>query len=1440
MKKSRAIFLLLLTVASFLIPIPGSAKECHKTFRFRGIGKDGQPKDFAIKFKRPLVETPSFNSAAQETMDTKTYGQFYSIVGPPTFKQNCAGHVMNKLWGTGNTFFLANQFFNEIVDVFGKEVLSKPQPNDIVVFFFGGVAKHVAVVTSPSNSMDAVDIESKDNEQSVIAGQLARFRQGDPIISNNGDYKIYRIDRNSVSVTEESAGECDVVPLTVTLDVNELLKGNLRPLDGASITLMDLNGRTIATAKSGPDGKAVVMIPADKTDEARNGIKILVTLTGFHDKPDTIPDNMLTGTEALWNVTLSRTPDNPPEGDPNLPPGFSGMTIDEWEKKLKEIEGRLAAAEAKRVEFDKKQSGMKSTVAKPADTLKKAQEALENLKKLKPAVDRVEKLCKDATKASKDLEAIEKAINDKEKAATKLTDELLLLAANCTTAADVKKLRDGTAALQKMVNDLADPVKEARRLNDELKRLKGEADKEAPELAKGVGFVRSIREQEDLAYKAFKEAMEAFGQLSPLESAIKAAEASISRDLFKHRQAHPVNPLPAAAKQRLDSLDARTAALVTGLSTGNAPLDTNGLVGSIGTIASEADALAKQYLTSICTITSREDLLDKIVGSVTFTGLALQSMLNAETQIKQCEDRLNCGQRLKEVNEALDIGDLEGATKIIAEIKGGGCDTSAVERRWTDISNRISFDLATARNKWRDIAASCDYRAAYEAALVIQKQYPKHPWIVKNFPDIERGYRAEEQIRALVQLLVAADRARNYDEAEKILAQIDSIALPYPCMVAEGKKLRGEYGRGKAASPETERQCRQLLNEIRAAIAAKRLAEASQKLKQAQQDCANVSPALFSDLGAAQKELDQAIQQAINDVSMNAGKCEFVVAHQLADQVNQVRPGSFTAEFMTNLRQQAQAQSGARTYLEPGFEAIKQKDVKGAIASLKQAQGVPNLPKCIADNVSKLLKELEKRQSFTELTEKVQADTQKCDYKDAATLLGQIKAIVPREDYISDWLRTNEPILAELQTREKNAVDLIRQAEVLYSRADTAAATEPVDWNNINLLAKQAMDLLIKADSEAPKCMSRQQMEAIRQRLNGLATRKKPEIAASIALLIDTSGSMGENNKMMQAKEAARRAARQVSKTTEIAILNFDGSCGGGAMQTAAPFTTDVNVLLAAIDSLRPGGGTPMYVSTAEAVEYAQRNGRGKSRVVVLMSDGGDSCRDEQAKAAASIRQSNIPVNTIGFDVGNNQQAQGDLGDLAKMTNGRTFSASAADPREIIRAFNLAMLPSLLKDIDFGSIGSSISGYFSQAKSLVQQQNISGALMMLQQANQIAPNSPNLNFNLSLLYEAEDQLIPAMNHANNYLRLAPGAADRSDVENRIGQIQQELEKNPRVIMDSSGCKDILSWAQTERDVARRSKDAGRIQAILDVLISSQRGECDKARSLSESYKGRYR
>lgn len=689
-------------------------------------------------------------------------------------------------------------------------------------------------------------------------------------------------------------------------------------------------------------------------------------------------------------------------------------------------------------------------------------------------------------------------------------------------------------------------------------------------------------------------------------------------------------------------------------------------------------------------------------------------------------------------------------------------------------------------------------------------------------------------ILRLEELIPAAEadlKAGDIDKASTRLKEIVGMGEPPECMAPQVEAIKNQVG--------DFANCDSYISSGEDAVNAKNFGDAEMYYAKAQAAKCEKDRNKRVLMGTLRRLIDDEYNAALDAIKAKVAACEFESANELADKLRSYpAANALIYRDFPDLERNAAAQKEARQFLQNGLDALGRKDLTAATTALDEAGKIRNLPSCMLTKIADLKNAIEKFKTFSKLTEQVEKATEVCDYKEVARLVGEITRLSPREQYITDYLNTTLPKLAELQNKEKKALDLLRQADPIVKTADAESQKDTADWNNLTAMLQQASNLLKEADKEAPKCLKeRAQMEALRLKIEEIAKRKKATITTSIILLIDASGSMGDNNKMEQAKAAARIAARQVSKTTEIAILRFSGGCAEGAAYPASPFTTDLNKLLAAIDSISHGGSTPMYIATAEAVTYAQKNGKGKQKSVVLLSDGADTCRDQKAEASATIRSSNIPVSTIGYDVGGNTTAQGDLGDIAGISGGKTFSASAADPREIIKAVRDAMLPSLMKRSD---VSGPADAQFMRAQQMVEQKDIAGALMMLQQANQLTPNSPNLNFNLSLLYESQDQLIPAMNHANNYLRLAPGAIDSEDVRNRVADIQLELQKNPRVVIDTSGCRDVLAWAQAERDAARRAGNTARVQAALEILIAAQRGECDKARDMEKNYRARYR
>ncbi len=54
------------------------------------------------------------------------------------------------------------------------------------------------------------------------------------------------------------------------------------------------------------------------------------------------------------------------------------------------------------------------------------------------------------------------------------------------------------------------------------------------------------------------------------------------------------------------------------------------------------------------------------------------------------------------------------------------------------------------------------------------------------------------------------------------------------------------------------------------------------------------------------------------------------------------------------------------------------------------------------------------------------------------------------------------------------------------------------------------------------------------------------------------------------------------------------------------------------------------------------------------------------------------------------------------------------------------------------------------------------------------------------------------------------------------------------------CQDIYYWAKGEEQVAKKSDNAVRHQLALDILVSSQKGDCDRARKQAELYRQSYK
>ena len=177
--------------------------------------------------------------------------------------------------------------------------------------------------------------------------------------------------------------------------------------------------------------------------------------------------------------------------------------------------------------------------------------------------------------------------------------------------------------------------------------------------------------------------------------------------------------------------------------------------------------------------------------------------------------------------------------------------------------------------------------------------------------------------------------------------------------------------------------------------------------------------------------------------------------------------------------------------------------------------------------------------------------------------------------------------------------------------------------------------------------------------------------SSSLLLLIDTSGSMGNavgggnpEIKIQAARSAALAAVQQAAqkRDVEVAVLAFEGDCSQPVSRYTG-FTTDYTTLASFINSLQPGGGTPMAEAVLFANRFMQREGASSARdqMIVLLADGANDC-GSVGDALAELRASGVIFRheTVGFGIEPNTTAARDLQQIATASGGAYHHAASA------------------------------------------------------------------------------------------------------------------------------------------------------------------------------------
>jgi hypothetical protein len=170
----------------------------------------------------------------------------------------------------------------------------------------------------------------------------------------------------------------------------------------------------------------------------------------------------------------------------------------------------------------------------------------------------------------------------------------------------------------------------------------------------------------------------------------------------------------------------------------------------------------------------------------------------------------------------------------------------------------------------------------------------------------------------------------------------------------------------------------------------------------------------------------------------------------------------------------------------------------------------------------------------------------------------------------------------------------------------------------------------------------------------------------SVLLILDSSGSMNAKlpngeTRIAVAKRAIKGVAGFVPAKAQISLRMYGAQSPARQKNcqdthVAVPFgpaESSNAAIAAAADGVKAQGYTPIAHSLGQATNDFPPDA--KERVIVLVSDGKETCQGDPVLAAKALAAKGITVHTVGFIV--DTAARGQLQNIARITGGSYFDA---------------------------------------------------------------------------------------------------------------------------------------------------------------------------------------
>jgi Ca-activated chloride channel family protein len=172
----------------------------------------------------------------------------------------------------------------------------------------------------------------------------------------------------------------------------------------------------------------------------------------------------------------------------------------------------------------------------------------------------------------------------------------------------------------------------------------------------------------------------------------------------------------------------------------------------------------------------------------------------------------------------------------------------------------------------------------------------------------------------------------------------------------------------------------------------------------------------------------------------------------------------------------------------------------------------------------------------------------------------------------------------------------------------------------------------------------------------------EPETQQPLDLTLMIDSSLSETKDLEFETEAAARFIQKLVRPADrLSLFEF-----ADAVTQLAPFTSNVPTLQAALKHIVPGDGTALYDAVYLGSEALARNPSGRRRVIVLVTDAGEttSRADFETARRAALRADallyTIVVRVVKNESGRNTAGEHALETIADSTGGATYFPDTA------------------------------------------------------------------------------------------------------------------------------------------------------------------------------------